>query len=151
MVFWIALCLMLLVVLHELGHVACARLLNKRVSGYGVCMRPVPHFFVTVGGELRKGETFLYLLSGVSVIVLLSALLLPLYAHCSAVRMAIALQLLLDTNPLYSDVALVFHKLMAGWGWQEPTLATLSTGYYYSWVWYLHLIVWLVCIVLMFK
>ena len=149
--FAIACYLVLLTVMHELGHVVCARLLGKRVSDCGVSLRPVPHFFVTIEGDLRRGAKCVYLLSGVSVVVLLSVVFILLSAECYTVRVAVILQLLLDTNPLYSDVALVFRLLTKRRGVQDPTLATLFTEYHYTGVWYLHLVIWVFCILLTIK
>lgn len=143
--------LALLTVMHELGHVVCAKLLGKRVSGCGVSLRPVPHFFVTIEGDLRRGAKCVYLLSGVGAVVLLFVVLILLCADCYTVRVAVMLQLFLDTNPLYSDVALVFRLLTKRRDIQEPTLATLFTEYHYTGVWYLHLVIWLFCILLTIK
>lgn len=139
-----ALYMVLATAIHELAHVVSAKLLGKHIRNFGFSMRPVPHFFVTVGGELRRREKSIYLLSGVGAVAVLAVILSPLYSANFALRAAIMLQLAIDTNPFYSDVALVVYDWVVDKGKGMSSLASLAPKYYYTGAWYIHLIIWLI-------
>ena len=63
----------ILVIMHELGHLASAKLLKLKIQGFGYQIRPLPSFFVSVERCKSKWKNLIYLLSGniITLLVLL--------------------------------------------------------------------------------
>lgn len=147
----VALCLALTMAIHEVAHIVCAKFLGKKILRVGVSFKPLPHFFITIDGVLGDWERILYLLSGVATISILALALHPIYSMCLLFKIAIFTQIIIDTNPFYSDVALVCRILTTKNKRQEYTLQNLSSDYQYTHVWYIHLVFWLTAIILTLK
>ena len=50
----------LLIFLHEIGHIASAKVLKLKVIGYGIKLRPIPHFcYSQLVKEFYKTVNFL--------------------------------------------------------------------------------------------
>lgn len=146
-VIFTAIYMVLTMTIHELAHVVSAKLLDKRVKKIGFSIRPFPHFFVSVNGELRGHEKRIFLLSGVGTIAVLAIILAPLYTYSNALRTAILLQLVIDTNPFYSDVALVVYDWTTAKEREPSSLASLAPKYHYMGAWYVHLVAWITFVV----
>ena len=145
------LCLVLTMAIHEFAHIICAKLLGKKILRVGLSFRPFPHFFITIDGFLPDRARMLYLLSGVGTVSILALALHSIYSTCLCFKIAIFIQIIIDTNPFYSDIALVCKTLTANNKCQEYTLQKLSSDYQYTLTWYIHLIFWLTAIILSFK
>lgn len=147
----VVLCLVLTMAIHEVAHVICAKILGKKILRVGLSFRPLPHFFITIDGFLGNRERMLYLLSGVGTVSILALSLHSIYSTYLFFKIAIFIQIIIDTNPFYSDVALVCRILTAKNKHQEYTLQNLFSDYQYTFVWYIHLIFWVTAIILTFK
>lgn len=127
-----------LMFLHELAHYLSARVMDLRVIGYGIKTdAKVPHPYVEVGWTNDRWKRTVYLMAGVATTVSLFALLFSTTGFwlVPGIYLGFAIQLILETNPLYSDF-IILRKMAKGGGRKgnNDELFTLP--------WYLHFMVW---------
>ncbi len=117
---------MLFMLFHESGHIIAAKICRLTVRKAGLKWVPVPHLYVVVDASVRHSSEIIFYFSGFLVTLVLFAILYAtdLLRH-DLIYYAIALQIILDSNPFFSDFTLAF-----------------PMGYKYSRLWYLHFFLW---------
>ncbi|MEO0734255.1 MAG: hypothetical protein AAFZ52_15575 [Bacteroidota bacterium] len=124
-----------LMLLHETAHYLSARAMNLRVIDFGFKTdRTVPYPFVEVGWTPDVNKRTVYLMAGVATTAsLLLLVLLLLGARLpEGVYLGFAVQLLLETNPVFSDFTLL-RAMSAG---RRKATELFST------TWYVHFLIW---------
>lgn len=123
--------MLILMVLHELGHIVCAFIVRLKIKKAGFSSKPYFHPYVEVEANGNHFQYLLFMLSGISSTLLLFMISwIAGVLSCKQVYMGFALQFLLETNPYYSDFTLLF-----------------DSSRKYSVRWYIHFIVWFLLIV----
>lgn len=91
-------------VIHESAHIFSALILRLKIRGLGVRIKPIPHIYTEIDGNVPQWEKILFTISGASVILLLWTFFYLTNNDNQALQVTLSLQLILDTNPFYSDV-----------------------------------------------
>jgi hypothetical protein len=156
-------------VLHELGHVLCAKLLKFRIIKIGFALKPIPHTFVHVSinnSKVNNLKRKIYYLSGFFVYISLLVLFVASSKYQSWVLLqyeslvyAFYIQFMIETNPFYSDFVLlqldndIQNKLKAA-KYRISLKAVHKQSFslhQFSKNWYIHLILWTITILLIYK
>lgn len=152
----ICLGVIILMILHELGHVITAKLLGLKVYAVGIQWKPYPHFFVAAEWPKKQSKRLIYLFSGTFITLLL-------FISCYSVGWfgkqyiyyAFVAQLIIESNPFYSDftIAVITHnKFDASITKSYATLyKERFLAYQFSYQWYLHFICWIILILILVK
>ena len=100
---------LLFLALHELGHIIAAKLMKLEIEKVGFTWKPVPHPYVSVLNVKSDKQRILFLIAG-PIITLSIFILLFAFGQLSreVVYAAIVFQLILDTNPFYSDFVFMY-------------------------------------------
>lgn len=119
---------------HELGHIISARIMKLRINKIGFNFFPFPHIYVSVSDIISVTQKYVFLFAG-TTFTLISAIIIILnhWIVIKEVYYALAIQVILELNPFYSDI----------------TIATNNPGYKFSAIWYVHFLIWLLCIFLL--
>ncbi len=153
----VALGVIVLMILHELGHVISAKLLGLQVYQVGIQWRPYPHFFVAAEWPKAQYKRLIYLFSGTFItVMLLAATYLLGWLDKQYVYYAFVIQLVIESNPFYSDftIAAVTSNEF------DYTTNTKSYAdlykerfmhYQFSYRWYVHFIGWVILILVLIK
>lgn len=145
--------LALFLTIHELGHIAAAKILNLYLQKVGFSMSPFPHVFVEVTWPRKKRERTIFLMSGFFTILMLLTLVLSLGLGFKPVLIAFGIQLIIETNPVYSDFVIInlTDKVSAEIARTRQPYKTVYqkvyNNYLYSPAWYLHFILWVAFII----
>ena len=148
---------LVLMILHEVGHVIAAKILDLEVYQVGVCWKPYPHFFVAAEWPQTEKQRLIYLFSGslVTVILFILASLFHFF-YMRSLYHAFAIQLLIETNPFYSDFTIASitksklndpHQHQLTNSLYQDQLST----YLFSRKWYIHFIIWAILLILLIK
>lgn len=152
-ILWIALFLMLLLALHELGHILTAKALHLRISKIGFTLKPFPHVFVKIEWPRKKNQRTLFLMSGFLAILCLIVLVLLLGVSFKPLLIALCLQIIIETNPIYSDFVIInIVDKVAGEvrKTRKPytkVYNSIYTQYLFSAKWHLHFLVWVIIVI----
>lgn len=153
---------------HEMGHYISAKLMNLTVEKISFSMRPLPRFYVSV---IDKGIPFtkrmLYYMSGNLVTILLFIILNFIeFKGIRLVRLVVAIQIIIETNPFFSDYSTISFWLANKQkidklpqhiynSTQEKDIASflghLRETYFLSPVWVIHFVIWTVCLIYLLK
>ncbi len=142
------------ITIHELGHIAAAKVLNLYLQKVGFSMTPFPHVFVNVAWPKKKIERTVYLMSGFITIITLLLLALLFGMTSKPLLIAFGIQLVIETNPVYSDFVIInlTEKVSAEIARSRQPYKTvyqrIYSNYLYSPAWYIHFVLWVVFIVL---
>lgn len=134
-----------LMFLHELAHYVSARAMKLRVIGYGIKTDArVPYPYVEIGWTPDPRKRTIYLMAGVASTVTLFTLLSLTTGFwlVKGLYLGFAAQLILETNPLFSDFIIL--RRMSGGGGPVNTDDGL-----FSASWYLHFVLWAALVVLL--
>ncbi len=132
--------ILLLMTIHESGHVGAAKLLGLRVTSIGLMMKPIPHPFVAIKWSSSRPKVLAFFFAGVALTTLQFGLMLTnRFFDQPVVYFAFCAQVILETNPFYSDFTLA-HRFL-----EYPR----KTEYAYSLTWYIHISLWTALIVLL--
>jgi len=132
--------MLVLVCIHESGHVGAAKLLGLRLTHVGIQSKPIPHPYVAIRWSPVRWKVLIFFFAGVALTALqFGVLLTTSFFHQPFVYFGFCAQLILETNPVYSDFTLA-QQFVAGKG---------RTNNQYSLQWYLHLTLWLALIILL--
>lgn len=140
--------------IHELGHIAAAKMMNLYLQKVGFSMSPFPHVFVEVTWPRKKKERTIFLMSGFLTIVTLLTLVLTLGLDFKPVLIAFGIQLVIETNPVYSDFVIInlTDKVSAEIARTRQPYKTVYqrvySNYLYSPAWYVHFVLWVAFIIL---
>lgn len=144
-----------LIIFHEFGHYISARVMNVRVVKVGFSVVPIPHPYVMVENLSSNLQRRIFLLAGIGMtLLLLSTSYLTGWLALSFVRLAFTIELLIETNPFYSDLTLInldLHKqrILNDLVYQKKMSVTQmihANDYIFSSKWYLHVIGWLLLV-----
>lgn len=144
--------LFLLILLHELGHVAAAKLLGIPIDRVGVSAFPVPHFYVAIQWPRATRDRNIYLLAGFLVyLIILLFCLINGFFDSRALIIALGIQAIIETNPIYSDFIIIkvieeVYQKIRGRRNYRTIFREVYDKYLFSKGWYLHFGVW--CVVL---
>jgi membrane-associated protease RseP (regulator of RpoE activity) len=153
--FCIILIVAFLMLVHELGHFISAKLLGLKIYKIGVTMRPIPHIFIAIRWPNKKWQELFYLFAGSFVtIVLFVVLYIFDFFNLSVLYTAFAIQLVVETNPFYSDY--VFATVNANKEANSININTYSfyeklKNYRYSFKWNIHFVLWSLVICFLLK
>lgn len=103
--------LVVLTIMHELGHVIIALFLRLRIASVGIAAYPYPHPFVKVAHTDERWKRYLFFYAGAGMTLLL--FILAFFTGILDYRMiyfAFAIELIIEFNPFYSDFLLVNAK-----------------------------------------
>lgn len=138
----------ILVIMHELGHLASAKLLKLKIQGFGYQIRPLPSFFVSVERCKSKWKNLIYLLSG-NIITLLVLLVIncKFKEWWGMITIPFYLQIIGEYNPFYSDLVLILSNIYI----KERNVKDSINSYYRSYRFLMLLTLWLFIIIYIFK
>ena len=146
---------LLLLFIHELGHITMAKILGLPIQRIGFQLRPYPHFYVSVKWPRVNWEKYLYLFSGTFITVSLFCIsIYNEFFHLTQLYWAFVIQLIIETNPFYSDftIAIVSRN--------KPNNKVKSYAenyklqfekYKFTLKWYVHFIIWAIIILSLTK
>jgi membrane-associated protease RseP (regulator of RpoE activity) len=164
MIWSIPIFLLLIVLLHEVGHVISAKIQGLIVEKFSFSLKPVPRFYVTIiENKITMRQRLLFLLGGNFMVLFLFAIFLITGINNKILYYVFVYQIVLDTNPFYSDYVIaimsyVFRKdykkiyLHSKYGQKnqdELTENDLKELYMFSPVWYIHFVLWGMLIILL--
>ncbi|MGB5988778.1 MAG: site-2 protease family protein [Marinifilaceae bacterium] len=153
--FCIILIVAFLMLVHELGHFIAAKLFGLKIYKIGVTMRPIPHIYIAIRWPQKKWQELFYLFAGSLVTIVLFGIMYAFdFFNSSVLYAALSIQLVLETNPFYSDY--VFAMVNAK---QEANSININTysfyeklkDYRYSFKWNVHFILWSLVICFLLK
>ncbi len=148
-----ALCLGVLLVIHELGHVIAAKILGLNILKVGFTLKPVPHAYVKVDWPKKRNERTIFLLSGFAINLILLALSFLSGISFKPLLLALCIQMVIETNPIYSDFVIInlanrasseVRKTRSSY---SVVYQKLYKEYMHSSKWYLHFGVWVLIII----
>lgn len=122
---------LLLLLLHETGHIVSAKLLRLKIEKIGFAWSPLPHPYVMAANVPDNITKYCFLFSGPLVTIILFACswtftvisYKPLYY-------AFAFMIITEYNPYYSDFTIAAN--------------TNRNEYKYTTLWYIHFMLWIV-------
>lgn len=128
----------LLTTIHELGHVAVAKLLGLRIYKIGGAFKPLPHVYIAAEHPKVYWQKWLYLMIGNMITILLFIIGLYFFnIHTFKwLYLAFSMQIIIETNPFFSDYTIIQGKGM---------------NYAYTWQWYIHFAIWTSVIIFLIK
>ncbi len=152
-VFQVAAYVVMLIALHELGHVASAKLLRIPIRKMGVTLFPVPHFFVSIKWPKARRDRLIYLFAGFAVYCcILFVCWCNHFFDSRALIIALGIQLIIETNPIYSDfviaqlISRVYGKFRQRNNY-KTAYREVMRNHLYSNRWYLHFFAWSLLVV----
>jgi uncharacterized membrane protein len=132
--------MLVLMTIHESGHIGSAKLMGLRITSIGLMMKPIPHPFVAIKWSSSRPKVLVFFFAGVALTVLQFSLLLGYrFFDQPIIYFAFCAQLILETNPFYSDFTLAVRFM------EYPR----KTEYQYTLLWYLHISFWVALIVVL--
>jgi len=147
----------ILMFLHEAGHVLSAKILGLSVRKVGVSIKPYPHFYVSVDWPHKIQQKYLYLFAGMfSTLTIFCIGLFFSFWSNNALLYALALQIVIETNPFHSDIIIAIltnkkvFKETSFLSFKEVYQTELKK-YYYTTNWYIHFILWTILIILLLR
>jgi len=158
----------IIIFLHELGHYCMAKLLGLHIDKVSFSLCPFPRFYVSV---LEIGITpfkrILYLLSGnITTLIVFLCLNLLSINELNLALIVVALQIIAETNPFYSDYSSVMFwianknalkKIPPYIGNKEQEeniqkyIKNIRDSYFLSPLWLLHFVIWGILLVILLK
>ncbi|GAB3999115.1 hypothetical protein GCM10028807_48430 [Spirosoma daeguense] len=132
--------ILVLMIVHESGHVGAAKLLGLRVTSIGFEMKPIPHPAVAIKWSTDRPKVLTFFLAGITMTTLQFGFMLTnRFFDQPMIYFAFCAQLILETNPFYSDFTLAQRFL------EYPR----RTVYTFSLAWYIHISLWTALIVIL--
>jgi len=162
MIWLVPILLLIVVLMHEFGHFIAAKLQSLSVDKFGFSLKPLPHFYVSIiENNITLRQRILFLLGGnLMVLFLFTCFLLSGFDN-RYVYYILAYQIIIDTNPFYSDyvviiISFLFRKLFKENNYsrfkneiERLNINTLKENYMFSLTWYTHCILWGLLIILL--
>lgn len=147
--------LILLIVFHELGHIASAKILKLSIQKIGFQLKPYPHFYVAIQWPKTKLQKYIYLFSGTFItLCLLSFSFYHDFFGLTFLYWAFVVQLAIEINPFYSDftIAVVSNNTLnkAVKSYAENYNIQFKE-YQFTLKWYAHFILWTLIIITLIK
>ena len=148
--------LLLLMILHETGHVIFAKTTCLSIHQVGFQLKPYPHFFVAVEWPKSQIKSLFYLFSGTFVTIIL--FIIAYIYHWFGTQYlyyAFVIQLIIETNPFYSDFTIAVITKNEFNSNKAVIFADLYMErflrYQYTFKWYLHFLFWIIFIIILIK
>jgi len=147
--------ILVLMILHELGHIIAAKFLGLEVKKVGFQMKPYPHFYVAAQWPRTNRDRYIYLFSGmvVTLILFLICLMTGMF-YWESLYIAFCIQIVLETNPFYSDMTILVvtnqNKLRYGKNYGVNYKGQFS-NYQFTNNWYVHFAFWTFLILFLIK
>lgn len=148
--------IIILIILHELGHIISAKALKLKIQKIGFQIMPYPSFFVAIKWPTKEIEKYIYLFSGTFITVSLFVIAyIYNFLNNKYLFFAFIIQLINESNPFYSDfVIAISHKIKIDENYKK-SLADFNkeqlSKYLFSPKWYIHLLLWALIIILLFN
>lgn len=146
---------LLLLLIHELGHLTMARILGLPIQRIGFQLKPYPHFYVSVSWPRINWQKYLYLFSGSLITVGLFCIsIYNEFFHLTQLYWAFVVQLIIETNPFYSDFTIAIvsrnkpNNTMSSYA---ENYKLQFSKYKFTLKWYVHFIIWTMIILLLTK
>ena len=147
-----------LIVLHECGHILCAYSLNMPIKKIGFTLSPFPHVFVAIKWPSNKFYTYLFLLSGFIVFLILTIFVYYIgLFNVDFIKNAFLIQSIIEINPIYSDfiiLKIISNKRLKNFNSNENYLKLykkIYLDYIFSKYWYIHFAIWTFFLYLILK
>ena len=149
-VLFVFLLVVALLILHELGHIVAAKIMNLEIKKIGFSLKPYPHAFVAVEWTREKLKRYIYLFSGSTVTLLLFFVSYNFkFFELQQLLYAFIVQFIFETNPFFSDFTIAIVTNIA-----EKQKITIDEHYYqkvyakyaFSLGWYAHFTIWTILI-----
>lgn len=156
-IFKIVLAIILLIILHELGHIIAAAILKLKIKMIGFSIQPIPHIYVSVNNTTSFIRKILYLFSGSSTTILIFIIFLTHgFFGYTYLYWAFVIQLIIEFNPFYSDFTIFFiyhtnHSEKKISTYLPESYIENFKNYIFSLYWYIHFVMWIFMIILLFK
>lgn len=147
---WTLLAWLLLLGLHELGHVLAAYALGLKVYGVRLGKGPVPHVFVETAYTGNRRKRAIFYMAGPAMSCLLFAGLLLTPLRDAFLIYAFVLTLIIESNPFFSD----FTMLLIGNKMQhtsERNPERVWNDFLFGKIWYLWFLAWSAYIFLLLR
>jgi len=146
---------LLLMFLHELGHVLAAKYLGLSIRKIGFQMKPYPHFFVAASWPKTSRDKYIYLFSGIFITTFLFLISLSLnFFSLLGLYIAFVIQIAIETNPFYSDITIAIvsnsKKIRYGKTYAADYKKQFA-DYQFSKYWYIHFVFWTILIISLIK
>ena len=155
MAWFIPLYVLVVVLMHELGHYIAAKVQGLIVEGFNFELKPLPHFYVSViDDRLTMKQRLIFLIGGSLMTLLLLILFLISGIDNRYLFFILICQTLLDFNPFYSDyvvaiMSYIYRDYFKKNETNENLIEELKERYMFSTIWYIHLILWGIMIILL--
>ena len=154
--YWIILILLFTLLLHEFGHYLSAKIQGLIVDKFSFSLKPIPHLYVSIiDNKISLRKRILFLLSGNMIIILSFLIFLLSGFECKYIYYAFAYQIILDTNPFFSDYVItiisylykkeIYHSFIENK--MEVDINNLKKKYMFSPIWYIHFVLWGILII----
>jgi membrane-associated protease RseP (regulator of RpoE activity) len=155
MIWLVPIFLLIVVLVHEFGHFVSAKLQHLSVVKFCFTVKPLPHFYISIiENSITMRQRILFLLGGNLMILLLFAGFLLSGFDNRYIYYILVYQILIDTNPFYSDYVVVitsflYRKLFRTNYYtrskkenQELNINEIKERYMFNPIWYIHFILW---------
>lgn len=154
--------------MHEMGHYLAAKIIGLKVEKVSFSMRPLPRFYVSV---IDQGISFtkrlLYYISGNMVTLLVFIILNFIdFNGVRLLRIVVAIQIIIETNPFYSDYSTVLFWISNKSrinrlsqpiynAKQEKEinnyLEQIKEEYFLSPIWFIHFTIWTILLIFLLE
>lgn len=164
MYYLIPIFVLILLVLHEVGHIIAAKTLHLSIEKISFSWKPVPRMFVSIiDNNIPTRRRLIYLLSGTLMTSFLFLVFYILKKPIHSLYYAFAYQLIVETNPFFSDfvVAIISYKSRKEFSAEffkskyskqpvtEDNIKLFTGKHMFSWVWYVHFLIWSALIIIL--
>lgn len=132
---------LLWLVLHESAHICTALIFHLKIRGIGLRIKPMPHIYVEIDSVIPPFQKIFFTLAGVSITALLWAYFY--FTNCTnqILVITLTLQLVMDTNPFYSDVQVLNSML------QIKNRSSIRVSYLFSNIGLVHFSTWALIVI----
>lgn len=151
----VVLIIVVLMILHETGHILAAKILGLKVYQVGFQWHPYPHLFVAAAWPRTETEKLIYLFSGpfVTANLFFIAFFFDFFGF-KHIYYAFAIQLIVEANPFYSDftIAAITKSKPKDTNATSIHLSQMPlSDYLFSFKWYVHFSIWTFFIIVLLK
>jgi len=144
----------LLMLLHELGHVICGLVMGYKLDYIGFSRGSIfPHVAMTAYRETRLRHSVFLLGGFLSTLTLFGLFSLRILDAPQVIFTAFFVQLAIETNPFFSDFSMLlfYHESYLSSRSDITQLKEKIKEQWFSLKWYLHLSVWILLIVVLYR
>ena len=153
--------IIIIMIIHELGHIGAAMLLHIPIKEIGVTMKPYPSFYVAVhDNRIKPFKRNLFLVSGNIIIIICFFVYILIGHYRPEITYAFIIQIINDLNPFHSDYQNMLFgiickkdlsKLNAFDCSEDKIKAIYNDKYYLGIYWIIHFLIWGIISALLIK